>query len=234
MVSIILPTFNESPSIGALINELRQELGGREFEIIVADDGSPDGTADLVEGLGDPRVRVIRRQGLRGLAVSIRDGILASRGDEIVIMDSDFNHKVAYLPVLLENLRYYDCVMASRFLYGGGMQEAWRNSASWIFNIFIRIMTGGNITDCLYGYVAIKRKTLFVCDFERIFWGYGDYCIRLFYYIQKTKVPILQIPAQNGARRGGSGNRRFFWVLWKYTREVCLLTLRERLGFGRH
>ena len=234
MVSVILPTFNESRSIVALLDELRQALANGEFEIIVADDGSPDGTADLVEGLGDPRIRVIRRPGPPGLAVSIRDGILASRGDEIVIMDSDFNHQVAYIPVLLENLRHYDCVMASRFLYGGGMQEAWRNSASWIFNIFIRIMTGGNITDCLYGYVAIKRKTLFACDFGRIFWGYGDYCIRLFYYLQKAKTPILQIPAQNGARRAGSGNRRFFWVLWKYTREVGLLTLRERLGFGRH
>jgi dolichol-phosphate mannosyltransferase len=234
MISIVLPTYNESVSIGELLGEIRQVLASQEYEVIVADDGSPDGTADLVEGLGDERVRVIRRSGPRGLAVSIRDGLMETRGERIVVMDSDFNHQVSYLPILLENLKHYDCVMASRFLYGGGMQEAWRNSASWIFNLFIRIMTGGSVTDCLYGYFAIHRAKLFECDFGQVFWGYGDYCIRLFYYLQKKRVSLLQIPAQNGRRRSGQGNRRFFWVLWKYTREVVLLTMKERFGFGKH
>jgi len=233
MISVILPAYNESASIGPLIAEIRSALAGRDFEIIVADDGSPDGTADRVEAIGDARVRVLRRTGERGLAVSIRDGIRTSRGDIIILMDSDFNHSPAYLPILVDNSRHYDCVIASRFLYGGGMREAWRNWASWSFNIFVRIMTGGTITDCLYGYLAVRRETLFSCDFDRIFWGYGDYCIRLLYYLQKRKTSILQIPALNGTRREGRGNRRFAWVLYQYTREVVKLALRERFRGGR-
>src|SRR5438105_793330 len=125
------------------------------------------------------------------------------------------------LPIIkfkfIENLQYYDCVSASRFVYGGKMESRLRHLASWIFNIMLRIITRKQITDSLYGFFAIKRKVIEKLDYDKIFWGYGDYGIRFFYYLQKENATVLQFPAINGARLSGKGNSKFFKVFIQYT-----------------
>lgn len=78
-------------------------------------------------------------------------------------------------------------------------------------------MTRKYITDSLYGYFAIKRETIESIEYDKVFWGYGDYCIRLMYYLQENKANILQFPAVNGVRLAGEGNSRFVKVLCQYT-----------------
>ncbi len=90
-------------------------------------------------------------------------------------------------------------------------------------------MTGGQVTDSLYGFLAIRRKIIEKCNYNDIFWGYGDYCIRLMYYLQKNNVQILQFPAVNGKRIAGKGNSRFFKVFWQYFIEVIKLTYKIRI-----
>ncbi len=89
-------------------------------------------------------------------------------------------------------------------------------------------MTGGMITDSLYGYFAIKRKELDAVNFDDVYYGYGDYCIRLFFYLQKRNVSVLQFPAINGKRLSGKGNSSFFKVFKLYFKAVIKLTLKER------
>ncbi len=228
-VSVILPTYNERENILLMIDILHSVLRHYEYEILVVDDNSSDGTYQTVLKLNDPCVRTILRTENRGLANSIRCGLENATGDVFVIMDSDFNHQPKYLSFMLQSLSHYRCVLASRFLYGGKMNNWMRHFLSWIFNIFIRLMTGGTITDSLYGFLAIRRETIERFNYDNIFWGYGDYCIRLVYYLQKNRIRVLQIPAVNGARKKGDNNRQFFRIFWQYFKEVMKLAYRIRI-----
>ena len=229
-VSVVLPCFNEKGNILPLISAIQKELATFTFEIVVVDDNSPDGTFDHVRDANLAYVRVFQRENNPSLALSIEEGIRHCRGENIVVMDSDFNHRPQDLKILISNLAYYDCVIASRFVYGGDMGNRFRHMSSWLFNIFTRMMVGTYITDSLFGYFAIKRSTLNTIPFDKIFWGYGDYCIRLLYYLQKQNTPILQIPGVLGKRLAGEGNTRLFKTLIQYSIEVLKLaiTIRRR------
>jgi dolichol-phosphate mannosyltransferase len=228
-VSVIVPTFNEKDNILVLIDKIHQELSGMKHQIIVVDDNSPDGTYRIVCEKKYDFVKPILRMSDPGLAKSIRTGLEAADGNVFVVMDSDFNHQPYYLPRMVKNLEFYDCVVASRFVYGGLMDSRWRHILSWIFNIFVRLVTGKLITDSLYGFFAIRRSVIKKLDYDKIFWGYGDYCIRLMYYLQETEPEILQIPVVNGRRLKGQGNGRFLKVFVQYTAETIKLFLKERL-----
>jgi|TARA_B110001469_G_C9569293_1_gene282288 dolichol-phosphate mannosyltransferase len=228
MISVILPTFNESGSILALIDSVHASLKDYDHEIIVADDNSPDNTFGILKDANLLYVTPILRLTDRGFAKSIRCGIEHANGEIIIVMDSDFNHNPTYLPMMIENLEFYDCVSASRFVYGGDMGNRTRHILSWMFNIFIRLMIRGQITDSLYGFFAIKKENIFQVKFDDVFWGYGDYCIRLMYYFQKKEFKVLQFPAINGERIAGEGNSGFIKVFLQYFREVIKLTYNIR------
>lgn len=128
-ISVILPTYNEAENVKVLIPRLKEVLEGLvggSYEVIVVDDDSPDGTAEVAAktagslGIGD-RVRVIVRRGQRGLATAVLEGFRASRGEFLVVMDADLQHppeKVAEIYRQLVNGA--DIVVASRFVRGGG------------------------------------------------------------------------------------------------------------------
>ena len=228
-VSVIVPAFNEKDNILVLIDKIHQELSGMKHQIIVIDDNSPDGTYRIVCEKKYSFVKPILRTSDPGLAKSIRAGLEKADGNVFVIMDSDFNHQPHYIPRMIKNLEFYDCVVASRFVYGGLMDSRWRHISSWIFNIFVRLVTGKFITDSLYGFFAIHRSVIEKLDYDKIFWGYGDYCIRLMYYLQETGSEILQMPVVNGRRLKGQGNGSFLKVFVQYTKETIKLFLKERL-----
>lgn len=227
-VSVILPCYNERENILALIEAVHKELAGWDHQIVVVDDNSPDGTYQLVNGKNYVFVKTVLRTSDPSLAKSIRTGLEQSDGDIIVVMDSDFNHQPHYIPQMIQNLAYYDCVSASRFVYGGAMDSRTRHIMSWMFNIFVRLATGYYVTDNLYGFWSMRRESLRRLDFDRIFWGYGDYYIRLLFYLQRHQAAILQYPAVNGKRLKGKGNSNFIRVFWQYTRETIALVFKER------
>jgi len=228
-ISVILPTYNEKDNILLLIEAVHSELIDYDHEIIVIDDNSLDGTYQTVLNLHYPYIKTILRTDNRGLANSIRCGLENAKGTIFVVMDSDFNHQPKYLPFMIQSLSYYDCVSASRFLYGGKMNSRSRHILSWLFNIFVRLITGGAITDTLYGFFSIKRKVIEQRNYDNIFWGYGDYFIRLMYYLQKNKVQILQFPAINGERKGGIGNSTFLKTFNQYFVSTVQLAIRGRI-----
>ena len=227
-ISVILPTYNEKANIVRLMEAIHEQLLSYDHEIIIVDDNSPDGTFKVVTDSNRPYLKPILRTQDRGLANSIRCGLEKASGDILIVMDSDFNHQPIYLPFMIDSLNYYDCVLASRFVYGGKMDSRARHILSWCFNIFIRLITGGQITDSLYGFFAINRPHLMRCDFDKIFWGYGDYCIRLLYYLQQNNVSVLQFPAVNGKRFDGRGNRRLIKVFWQYFSEAIKFSWKIR------
>lgn len=229
-ISVIVPTFNEKENILLLIDEIHSELSGFTHEILVVDDNSPDGTYQLVCAQKYDFVKPILRTQNRGLAASIRCGLEQATGDIFVVMDSDFNHQPKYIPQMLKNLEFYDAVIGSRFLYGGAMDSRARHILSWVFNIFIRFISTKHITDSLYGFYAIHRSVMSKVNYDKIFWGYGDYCIRLMYYLQELDSTILQIPVVNRRRSRGQANTRFLKTFFQYTAETFKLFFRERIG----
>ncbi len=227
-VSVILPCYNESGNIIPLIEHIHLQLSFCNHEIIVVDDSSPDGTFDLVNNKKYDFVRAFLRTSDASFAKSIRKGIEEAKGNALLVMDSDFNHQPMYIPQMVKNLAYYDCVSGSRFVYGGAMNSRLRHLASWIFNVFVRILTRKYVTDSLYGFFAIKRNIIQKLDYDKIFWGFGDYYIRFLYYLQEEKATILQIPVINGERLKGEGNSKFMKVFLQYGLATIKLVLKRK------
>src|SRR5262249_42618967 len=127
------------------------------------------------------QVRVIIRTVDKGLAKSIRHGLESARGSTLVVMDTDFNHDPAMIPQMVDLLRYYDLVIGSRFVMRGGMEDGLRYNLSFAYNIFIRALFATQIQDHLSGFFAVRQERLFQLAniFDKIFYGYGDYFIRL-------------------------------------------------------
>jgi dolichol-phosphate mannosyltransferase len=226
-VSVVLPTFQERENIVPLVGELCTLL--RElnvvYEILVVDDCSPDGTAAAVRTAfqSDDGVKVVDRLTNPGLAFSIRDGIERSKGDVIVVMDTDFNHLPKDAVLLYKVAELVDLGIGSRFVFGGGMSNRLRYYLSYAYNIVMRLVLGTRMDDNLSGLFAIRREALFKLDFDKIFWGYGDYFFRLLLLSQRAHLTHVQLPVYYGERVGGESKTRFFKVFRQYTREVLRL-----------
>jgi dolichol-phosphate mannosyltransferase len=233
-VSVILPTFNEKDNIVPLVDELRLRFrtGQHSYELLVVDDQSPDGTGEIVAAAfaEDPGVRVIVRRKNPGLAYSIREGIEHSTGDIILVMDTDFNHKPKDAVLLFQVAQYADLVIGSRFTFGGGMSNLPRYYLSYLYNIFLRLTLGTRLDDNLSGLFAIRRERICELDFDKIFWGYGDYFFRLLLLSQRAGFLHIEVPVFYGERLGGESKTRFVGIFAKYTREVFYLIVLKALG----
>lgn len=224
-VSVVLPTYNERENIVPLVGQLLEMLPYKGLEVLVVDDSSPDGTANVVNEkfAEDDRVRVIVRSENPGLAFSIREGVTQADGDIVLVMDTDFNHKPEDALILCRIAESVDLVVGSRFIVGGGMNNRLRYSLSYLYNIFLRCVLGTRLDDNLSGFFAIRRDVLNRLDFDKIFWGYGDYFIRLLLMTQRLNVKTVQVPVRYGDRLAGETKTRFLKVFRQYTTEVFKL-----------
>lgn len=218
--SIILPTYNEAGNIIDLIEVIRKELSQKRItgEIIVVDDDSSDKTGLLAQKyfFKIPEVRVLIRKKEKGLASAIRRGIEKAVGDIIVVMDTDFNHEPKLLPRLIEKCKNYDFVIGSRFIRGGGMSNKTREKLSYLFNILIRIILGSPVHDNLSGFFAIKRKNLEKLNYDKIFFGYGDYFIRLIYLAKIQGNSFAELPSFYKDREYGVSKSQFINMFKDY------------------
>jgi len=232
--SIILPTYKEKDNIVELIQAifavLSQNLG---VEVIVVDDNSPDGTAEAIRGKfdADDRVKLYVRTEERGLATAIRYGVERASGEILVFMDTDFNHDPAILPQMIDFLKYYDIIIGSRFVMAGGMEDRFRQFSSLLYNYGIRLLFGTPVHDNLSGFFSIYREKLMAMDLDQIYYGYGDYFIRLLMVAHKRGYKMLEIPVFYRLRMHGHSKTQFLSVFTKYTKAI--LALRFKLWTGR-
>jgi dolichol-phosphate mannosyltransferase len=239
-VSIVLPTYNERDNICDLIEALRAQLEplGWRYEVLVMDDNSPDGTAEIVRQHydlaqaeqathGGCTIRLHVRLADKGLAYSIRDGLERATGSTLVVMDTDFNHDPAMIPQMVEFLRYYDLVIGSRFVMHGGMEDATRYHLSLLYNVFIRMLFRTQIQDNLSGFLALRRTRFEALrpQFGKIFYGYGDYFIRLLLVAWRADWKILEVPVFYILRRHGSSKTGFWPIFRDYTKAVLKLRI---------
>ena len=223
-VSVVLPTFNEKQNIVPLVEELRTLLRerGLVYEILVVDDNSPDGTgAAVAEAFGDDAgVRLLTRTRNPGLALSIRHGLEQCTGAVAVVMDTDFNHRPVDAVLLAEIGRSVDLAVGSRFIFGGGMTNKFRYRTSFLYNIFLRYTLGTRLDENLSGLFAIRRGALAELDFDKIFWGFGDYFFRLLLLSQRAGLLHVEVPVRYGDRLTGESKTRVWKMLVDYTWEV--------------
>jgi len=233
--SIILPTYNERENIVELIDAIHETLRPWDFdyELIVVDDNSPDGTADAVRRHcdGDGRVKLHVRTEGRGLATAIRYGIERAAGEVIVCMDTDFNHDPAMIPQMIKFLEFYDVVIGSRFVMRGGMEDRFRQVASLLYNYGIRLLFRTPVHENLSGFFAMYRDKLVSMDLDQIFYGYGDYFIRLIMVAWQRGYNMLEVPVFYRLRMHGHSKTQFLSTFIRYTR--ALLSLRVKLWLGR-
>jgi dolichol-phosphate mannosyltransferase len=175
-VLVVVPTYNERENIGPLVRDLLAQ--GEEIDVWVADDGSPDGTAEAVReamAAHPGRVDLLLRseKAGRGAAViaAFRKGLAdPKRYDVLVEMDADFSHHPKELPRLLTKLEERDMVVGSRYVKGGSTSEwgFWRPMLSWLANKYVWVVAGVPIRDTTSGYRAYRREVLEETEFDRI------------------------------------------------------------------
>lgn len=164
-LSVVLPSFNEAKNIPPLIELLDKALAGIAWEAIVVDDNSPDGTTEVARGLAaaDPRVRVIRRIGRRGLSGACIEGILSSSAPFVAVMDADLQHDETLLPTMLHAIKTdeTDLVVASRKVEGGTVGEGLSKIRAWGSNIangLAQKLLNVTLTDPMSGFFMVRRE----------------------------------------------------------------------------
>lgn len=229
--SVILPTYNEVGNIVKLVEAIKHELSLARIihEVIVVDDDSPDKTGLLAQKYFSkiPEVRVIIRKKENGLATAIRHGLEKAVGEVVVVMDTDFNHEPKLVPHLVKKCDNYDFVVGSRFVRGGGMANKTREKLSYLFNVLVRIILGSPVHDNLSGFFAMKRQELERLDFNQIFWGYGDYFIRLIYLSKKQGNSFAELPSFYKDREYGSSKSQFLGMFQDYLTATIELRLNK-------
>jgi dolichol-phosphate mannosyltransferase len=165
-ITVVVPTYNERANIDELVDRIRAGLAGLRWEIVIVDDNSPDGTGHYARKLHalDPRVRVIRRVGRRGLSSACIEGMLASSATYVAVIDADLQHDPALLRDMLEILRggSAELVCASRYVAGGSIGD-WaqdRAAASSLTTWAARTMTKVELSDPMSGYFAVRRDVV--------------------------------------------------------------------------
>lgn len=166
-LGIVLPTYNERGNLRSMVERLDTALAGIEWEVIVVDDNSPDGTADEARAMAgeDRRVRILQRIGRRGLSSAAIEGMCATSAPVVAVMDADHQHDPALLPAMLAAVESgeYDLSYASRFAEGAST-DAWgrpdRVKASGLANRLARKVTGVTLSDPMSGYFMLRTEVL--------------------------------------------------------------------------
>jgi dolichol-phosphate mannosyltransferase len=161
-LTLIIPTFNESLNIEALLKLVQAALVGVDHEILVVDDNSPDGTADIARryAAGHPEVRVIVRTTDRGLSAAVIHGMRLAHGKYVGVMDADLSHDERILPKLLEQARHgHELAVGSRRVPGGGAENwPWyRRLTSDLATRLAKAVLDVRISDPMSGYFVAHR-----------------------------------------------------------------------------
>ena len=221
---VILPTYNERENIGPVVGRIR--ASAPEVDVLVVDDGSPDGTGEIADALAatDANVKVLHRAGKQGLGAAYRAGMawaLDAGYDAVVEMDADGSHRPEELPTLLARLRSAsksqptagaDLVLGSRWVEGGGVVNwpARRRFLSKGGSTYSRLWLGVPAKDVTGGFRAFTADALRRIHFEGV--ESQGYCFQIDMLrraygagLTVVEVPITFVEREHGASKMTGG-----------------------------
>jgi dolichol-phosphate mannosyltransferase len=207
---VVLPTYDEAENVGPISAAILAALP--EAMILVVDDGSPDGTGDIADGLAadDQRIRVRHRAAKQGLGRAYLDGfgIALEGGASVVVqMDADFSHDPATLPDLIRPIvdGAADLVIGSRYAPGGGVVD-WglgRRVISRGGSLFARTVLGLTPNDLTGGFKAWRSTTLAAVPFDGVHAGGYVFQIEMTFRASRAGARVVEIPITFRDRRVG-------------------------------
>lgn len=224
---IIVPTYNERENISRLLQSVLEQ--DRRIEVLVVDDGSPDGTGDVVASLGaqNPRVHLLRRERKMGLGTAYIAGFrwsLDRHYDYTFEMDADFSHDPAHLPQFLRAIETADLVLGSRYRDGKVTVVNWpikRLLLSYFANVYARVVTGLPLWDATGGFKCYRRTVLEAIDLSRVRSNGYAFQIEMSFRAWKKAFRIVEIPIVFVDRTEGTSKmsraivREAIWMVWR-------------------
>lgn len=236
-ISIIIATYEEAKTIGGTVRAILSNIA-EPLEIIIVDDSPTPETARVVEQLGEARVRLIRRQGERGLASATVHGVAQARGEIIGWLDADAWMIPARLPAMIEALAAHDLVIASRYVAGGGDErDLVRVTASRLVNWFARLVLDGSIRDYSSNFILLRRPLLDHIHLLPV--GFGEFCIDLVYRARRAGFSVVELPYVLAVHHAGCSKAFPDWITFlglgaQYVFRIIAIRLRAgRPGSGR-
>ena len=224
---VIVPTYNECENISRLIQAVLEK--DPRLEILVVDDGSPDGTGNIVEEIGktNPRVHLLRRAKKMGLGTAYIAGFkwsLQHRYDYVFEMDADFSHDPAHLPQFLRAIETADLVIGSRYENGKVTVVNWpigRLLLSYYANIYARMVTGVPIYDLTAGFKVYRRAVLEAIDLDDVRSNGYAFQIEMHFRAWRKKFRVCEIPivfvdrTEGTSKMSGKIVREAVWMVWR-------------------
>ena len=224
---VIVPTYNERFNIARLIPAILAQ--DPSLEVLVVDDGSPDGTGAIVDGIAanNTRVHVIHRASKLGLGTAYIAGFrwaLERKYDLVFEMDADFSHNPERLPEFLEAIRESDVVLGSRYQNGHVNVVNWPMSRlflSYAANIYARFVTGLPIFDTTGGFKCFRRNVLESIDLNSVKSNGYAFQIEMSFRAWKRGFQLFEIPIIFVDRTEGVSKmskkivREAIWMVWR-------------------
>jgi len=233
---VCLPTYNERENLEAIVRALGEVLDTTRDGVLVIDDGSPDGTGDIADGLAGelPWVSVLHRSEKEGIGPAYVAGfrhLLAGDTELLLEMDCDFSHDPRDVPRLIEAAREADLVLGSRYVAGGGTLN-WgvlRRVISRGGCLYAQVLLGVRVRDLTGGFKCFRRETLEAIDLDALSAHGYAFQIETTYRVLRARLRVQEIPIRFTERRAGASKMTSAIVLeaiWK----VPLLRLRALFG----
>jgi dolichol-phosphate mannosyltransferase len=215
---VIVPTYNERENLERLLERLLALP--HDLHVLVVDDGSPDGTGDVVAGIasGVSRVHLLRRPGKMGLGSAYREGFrfaLEHGAEYIFEMDADFSHDPDAIPEFLHHAEEVDVVLGSRYLNGVTVVN-WplsRLFLSYFANVYTRWVTGLPLRDATGGFKCFRRRALESVRLDKVKSDGYAFQIEMSFKCWRKGMRLREIPILFVDRRAGVSkmNRRIIW-----------------------
>ena len=224
---VIVPTYNERFNIARLIPSILAQ--DPSLEILVVDDGSPDGTGAIVDAIAanNSRVHIIHRESKLGLGTAYIAGFrwaLERKYDFVFEMDADFSHNPERLPEFLESIKEADLVLGSRYQGGRVNVVNWPMSRlflSYAANIYARGVTGLPVSDTTGGFKCFRRNVLESIDLNSVKSNGYAFQIEMSYRVWKHGFRLVEIPIIFVDRTEGISKmskrivREAIWMVWR-------------------
>ncbi len=213
-ISIVVPTYNESGNIENLWQAISSTLKGYDYEVMVVDDNSPDGTAKIVQGIiaRDDRIRLMVREGKLGLGSAILDGFKAAEGDYLLMVDADLSHRPEDIKRLIDSRMEADIVIGSRYARGG-KTVGWpvkRKIISRAAIGLVKLFFDLSVKDPVSGFALYKRETLERLDSSLKPSGYK---LLLEILVKSPGLSVIEIPITFINRKSGKSKLKIDEIL---------------------